>query len=104
MTRNRPDPHDVLGVPPNATQAEITAAYRHLVRELHPDRRTPDPDRLAAVLAAYRLLRAQPARAPAPEPAPVAEPVPGVPIPVHVHRPRTPDLRAGPVRRHRTTG
>ena len=32
------DPFDVLGVPPDATLAEIRAAWKALVRESHPDR------------------------------------------------------------------
>lgn len=31
------DPYDVLGVDPNASAAEIRAAWRQLVRETHPD-------------------------------------------------------------------
>ncbi len=33
-----PDPHDVLGVDPTATMDEKKAAWRALVREMHPDR------------------------------------------------------------------
>ncbi|AML49989.1 molecular chaperone DjiA [Falsihalocynthiibacter arcticus] len=33
-----PDPHDVLGVSPANSQAEIRKAWRDLVRETHPDR------------------------------------------------------------------
>jgi len=32
------DPYDVLGVQANATKAEVRKAWRHLVRETHPDR------------------------------------------------------------------
>ncbi|THH35794.1 molecular chaperone DjiA [Aliishimia ponticola] len=32
-----PDPHDVLGVPSDATMEEIRAAWRQLVRDNHPD-------------------------------------------------------------------
>jgi DnaJ like chaperone protein len=35
-----PDPYKVLGVKPNAPEAEIKAAYRALMREHHPDRLT----------------------------------------------------------------
>lgn len=33
-----PDPYDVLGVAPDATEVEVRAAWRMLVRETHPDR------------------------------------------------------------------
>ena len=32
------DPYQVLGVSPNATDAEVKAAYRRLAKEYHPDR------------------------------------------------------------------
>jgi hypothetical protein len=59
------DPYRVLGVTSSASQAEITRAYHRLLREHHPDTRTPDayiPDpavdeQLQLVLAAYSLLR-----------------------------------------------
>jgi curved DNA-binding protein CbpA len=54
------NPYMVLGVPPTATQAEITRAYRAHLRALHPDTRTIPPisdKRLGDVLSAYRLLR-----------------------------------------------
>jgi curved DNA-binding protein CbpA len=66
MVRESPDPYRVLGVPPTATQAEITHAYRARLRAHHPDTRhtpssqTADED-LRQVLAAYALLR-DPAR------------------------------------------
>lgn len=89
---DQPDPHTVLGIGPDATPAEISAAYRSAVRACHPDTANPDRDRLAAVIAAYRQLRQH------------QEPTAGQGqrIPVRVHTPRepTPDLRAGPVRQH----
>jgi hypothetical protein len=66
MVRVDPDPYLVLGVPPTATQAEITHAYRTHLRAHHPDTRparsahTAD-EHLRQVLAAYALLR-DPAR------------------------------------------
>jgi DnaJ domain len=128
MVRMNPDPYRVLGVPPTATQAEITHAYRTHLRAHHPDTRpaqsahTAD-DHLRQVLAAYALLR-DPSRRAAydrltthtpdtpphspPKPTPPDQPPAGpVHIPVtHRHNIRTtpdlpPPLRAGPVRRHR---
>ncbi|MFD3499440.1 J domain-containing protein [Streptomyces sp. NPDC058678] len=61
MPRQRPrrDHYAVLDVPRDASAVEITAAYRRLVRLLHPDARPADPaaaDHLADVLAAYDTL------------------------------------------------
>lgn len=129
MARVNPDPYLVLGVPPTATQAEITHAYRSRLRAHHPDTR-PSPsartadDQLLQVLAAYALLR-NPARrsdyhrrtadgaatAPQDRAASAAgdRPVAGpVSIPITYHRTNAritpvspPPLWAGPVRRHR---
>ncbi len=55
------DLYEVLGVEPTGSAAEITSAYRRLVRDLHPDshpaKGTADRARLADVLAAYQVLR-----------------------------------------------
>jgi curved DNA-binding protein CbpA len=56
------DPYAVLGVPPTATQAEITHAYRHQLRTHHPDSRfgaanSGADEKLRQILAAYALLR-----------------------------------------------
>ena len=69
MTSKRPDLYAILGVPPSATQAEISHAYRALLRRHHPDTRAPDDESQSAVsdttlqqvLAAYTVLR-DPAR------------------------------------------
>jgi hypothetical protein len=48
-----------LGVSPTATRAEITAAYRRLVKRLHPDANSGSrtgEKQLREVLAAYRAL------------------------------------------------
>jgi curved DNA-binding protein CbpA len=109
MSTDQPDPYAVLGVNPDASSAEITAAYRRAVRACHPDAPHPDRDRLAAVIAAYRQLRNQPrdhlgdqdAHSPSAHRPPSSR---AADIPVRVHHrspaPPEPDLRAGPVRRH----
>ena len=64
MTTNRPDLYAILGVPPSASQAEISRAYRALLRRHHPDTRPTDDERQGAVsdatlqqvLAAYTVL------------------------------------------------
>lgn len=63
MTK-RPDLYAILGVPPNATQAAISHAYRALLRRHHPDTRVRVDDSQSAVsdttlqqvLAAYTVL------------------------------------------------
>ncbi|WAL68063.1 J domain-containing protein [Amycolatopsis cynarae] len=104
------DPYAVLGVRPDAGLTEITAAYRALVRRFHPDTpRAAEPECLAAVIAAYRILRDPVRRAEYDRRRGVTRggvTGRGVSVPVRVHRPRDhpapePELRAGPVRRHR---
>jgi curved DNA-binding protein CbpA len=64
MTTKRPDLYAILGVPPSATQAEISHAYRALLRRHHPDTRAPNDESQSAVsdrtlqqiLAAYTVL------------------------------------------------
>lgn len=48
-------PYKVLGVAADATVTEITAAYRALAMEHHPDR-GGDPERFKEVAAAYESL------------------------------------------------
>lgn len=58
------DPHEVLGVAPDATEAEVRDAYRTLVRRHHPDRHVGAPadvqaaeaTRMAEVTGAFQLL------------------------------------------------
>ena len=64
MTTPRPDLYAILGVPPTATQAQISRAYRALLRRHHPDTRASadESDRalsdaiLQQVIAAYSVL------------------------------------------------
>ncbi|MGW0425317.1 J domain-containing protein [Streptomyces sp. NPDC003015] len=56
----RADPYAVLGVVRTASAAQITAAFRKLVRDLHPDAHpdhTEAQERLDRVVAAYSTLR-----------------------------------------------
>ena len=57
------NPYEVLGVSQNATDEEIKAAYRRLVKKYHPDRFANDPEKQAAaseklkqVNAAYDMI------------------------------------------------
>lgn len=101
MSTDRPDPYTVLGLTHGASAVEIAAAYRRAVRACHPDTPHPDPDRLAAVIAAYRRLRDRGVQqqADGDEWSPHRRD-----IPVRVHprpaAPPKPDLRVGTVRRH----
>ncbi|MEU7281771.1 J domain-containing protein [Streptomyces sp. NPDC045431] len=100
--RDPGDPYAVLGVPATASDAQVTAAFRALVRALHPDAAPGTPgarEELDRVVAAYALLHdverraaydaahARPAARPRPAPRPVPRP-----------DPFEPPLRAGPVR------
>lgn len=101
------DPYSVLGVPPTATQAEITHAYRRHLREHHPDVRSRKSnsgadERLRHVLEAYALLRDPHGRAAYDRAHRPHEDTGLVQIPV-THNDSaadSPPLWAGPVRRH----
>lgn len=44
MTRHSRDPHQILGIPRDATREQIRAAYRRLAKQFHPDVNPVDPD------------------------------------------------------------
>ncbi|WP_276372747.1 DnaJ domain-containing protein [Chryseolinea sp. H1M3-3] len=51
------NPYEVLGLTPAASDAEIKAAYRELVKIYHPDiTNSPDPDRIRNLNEAYDIL------------------------------------------------
>jgi DnaJ-class molecular chaperone len=53
------NPYDVLGVPKQASEAEIKKAFRKAAKGSHPDRNKNDPkakDRFAEINAAYEIL------------------------------------------------
>jgi DnaJ-class molecular chaperone len=55
--RPRRSPYEVLGVTYYATQAEINQAYRHLVKQYHPDlHRHVDPRIIVEINVAYQTL------------------------------------------------
>lgn len=56
---SQPNPYATLQVAVTATQAEIKAAYRRLVKQYHPDYHPSDRtthERMAAINAAYEIL------------------------------------------------
>ncbi|MCS7301202.1 MAG: molecular chaperone DnaJ [Fimbriimonadales bacterium] len=56
---NKPDYYEVLGVPRNASQDEIKAAFRKLARQYHPDVNKDDPqaeERFKLINEAYQVL------------------------------------------------
>ena len=53
------DPYGVLGVPKNASEAQIKSAFRRLAKKLHPDANRNDKDaatKFAELNAAYEIL------------------------------------------------
>lgn len=102
------DPYRVLGVPRQATRAQITSAFRRLARQLHPDTADgagPDEDgrRFGEVLAAYRLLRDPARRADYDRRHPAPGPL-GTPVTVHHTQPRTMPDRPQQQPRRRSQG
>jgi curved DNA-binding protein CbpA len=109
------DHYQLLGVPRQASRAEIAQAWRRRARAEHPDARPADaaaPGRFQALAEAWRVL-GDPARRAAYDRALDRPLPPGARVPVTVRPPRTPSgpggvtpgvsapgppLRAGPVR------
>lgn len=52
------NPYEVLGVSQNATDEEIKAAYRRLVKKYHPDRFANDPEKQAAASEKLKQINA----------------------------------------------
>jgi molecular chaperone DnaJ len=50
------DPYDTLGVSRDATQAQVKAAYRRLVKLCHPDRNPQGHEQMVALNLAYEVL------------------------------------------------
>jgi molecular chaperone DnaJ len=50
------DYYKVLGVPPEATDKEVTRAYRKLAKQFHPDAHPGSEDRFKEITAAYDVL------------------------------------------------
>jgi hypothetical protein len=76
-----PDPYAILGVSPQATDAELRGAYRRLAQRHHPDHNGGSPEsahRFAVIQAAYtealERRRAQATRPAAPAAANAADP------------------------------
>jgi curved DNA-binding protein CbpA len=57
QSQDAKDPYQVLQVDACAEMVVIKAAYRALARRYHPDGDTPDHHRMAALNAAYEVLR-----------------------------------------------
>src|SRR5947209_2054758 len=66
-------PYQTLGVPPNATDADVRAAYRRLVQLHHPDHNAGSPEsarRFEEVQEAYAQILRERKSAPPPHPPP----------------------------------
>lgn len=112
MIGNHADLYGVLGLTPQATQAQVRRAYRSLLRQNHPDTRAPGnaPGNAAAdavlqrAIAAYAVLGDPDLRAGYDQRS--TERTPVEPAPLRWGRrfpscgPETSPLRAGPVRWH----
>ena len=56
-------PHVVLGVPANASFAEVRRAYMRLARATHPDKSGDTAAAFQRVLSAYEAMRSRAGRA-----------------------------------------
>ena len=107
MTTPLPDLYAILGVPPTATQAQISRAYRALLRRHHPDTRALQDESehvvsdttLQDVLAAYQVLHDPAQRAAYDRQATTARPRPQQRLDDDRAR-RRPSIIVGPVRWH----
>ncbi|RVX41367.1 DnaJ-like protein [Nonomuraea polychroma] len=91
----RRDHYTVLGVERTASAAQITSAYRRLMRVLHPDVRPAEPaarERFAEVIDAYAVLRDPARRAAYDAESGHDAPLGGRPVAVRVTRTPDPDL------------
>jgi hypothetical protein len=62
MTASTADYYGILGLPSDATLADVKKAYRKLARQHHPDRNNADPraiDRFRRITEAYEYLSAR---------------------------------------------
>jgi curved DNA-binding protein CbpA len=94
-THNVPDPYAALGVPRDATRAEISHAYRDLLRATHPDTRdegvaSVQNASFAQALGAYAVLRDPQRRAEYDRHHPYSTPARGRSTPGRSMRPETP--------------
>ena len=48
--------YDILGVTPEATQAEIKKSYRKLALKYHPDKNPDEPEKFKEISAAFEVL------------------------------------------------
>jgi curved DNA-binding protein CbpA len=102
VTEKRLSPYEVLGVPSDASAAEVTAAYRRLLRRLHPDSRAPAErssggsaaEELKGVLDAYAVLHEPSRRAAYDRAAGRQQPLTRAPAPAHTG-PRARSARTG---------
>jgi curved DNA-binding protein CbpA len=112
MTAESTDLYAILGLTPRATQAEVSHAYRALLRQHHPDTRSVEHGRsslaadtaLQEVLAAYEVLRDPARRADYDRLRSFTARAAGQNVRVrsrHTDSTLTPPIQAGPVHWHR---